>query len=384
MPKLFKLLLTMLMWPLGASAQQADAEPPVPDPRDDGVRVAVLGYHDFTTTEPETEMRIHADKFRKQMELIRQMGITVISMQEFDAWKRGEKAIPEKSMLITVDDGWKSFHELAFPVLKEFDYPFTLFLYKNYVDGGGRALTTAMIKEMTAHGGTIGSHSVSHPYPVTFKRKKREGDEAYEQFLRHEIGESGRFLRQRFKAPVLTYSYPGGYVTKEMPPLISELGYRYAFTTEPGRVKHDTPDTALPRFMILGSYDRIFEFAIDFDGNRQAGAISGLLQTTEHPVTPEPGSMIPSRLPLITADLAKVEDLDPETLEMRVSGFTKVPATFDPETGLLSWQVLRPLRQPTCQVTVTWARLDGQRPDKPLRWTFQIDREAAYFAEPEP
>lgn len=387
MIKMLLPLLWMVLGPVWASAQEAatpDPSAPEHDPKDDGVRVSVLGYHDFTTTEPETEMRIHADKFRKQMELIRQFGISVISLEDFDAWKRGEKPIPEKSILITVDDGWKSFHQHAFPVLKEFNYPFTLFLYKNYVDGGGRAMTTPMIKEMMEHGGTIGSHSVSHPYPVVFKKKKREGAKAYERFLRHEIGESGKFLRQRFKAPVLTYSYPGGFVTQEMPPLVSELGYRYAFTIEPGKVKYDTPDTALPRFMILGNYDRIFEFATDFGGDRQAGAVTGLLQTTEHPVLPEPGSMVASRLPRITADLSKVEDLDPETLEMRVSGFTKVPAGFDPETKRYSWQVQRPLRRPTCQVSVHWRNLEGERPETPLRWTFQIDREAAYLQEPQP
>lgn len=379
-------LLWMFLIPLGSVAQEVTAHntpDPGHDPKDDGVRVSVLGYHDFTISEPETEMRMRADKFRKQMELIRQFGISVISMEDFDAWKRGEKAIPEKSILITVDDGWKSFYELAFPVLKEFNYPFTLFLYKNYVDGGGKALTTPMIKEMMAHGGTIGSHSVSHPYPVVFKKKKREGAEAYERFLRQEISESRKFLRQRFKAPILTYSYPGGFVTEEMPPLVTESGYRYAFTVEPGMVNCVSQDTALPRFMILGSYDRIFEFATDFGDDREDGSVAGLLQTTEQPVLPEPGAMVASRLPLISADLSAVEDLDPETLEMRVSGFTKVPATFDPETRHYSWQVQRPLRRPTCSVSVTWRDLEGNAPETPLRWTFQIDREAVYLLEPD-
>jgi len=397
MPKvLLSLLWLLASGPFAAFAQQEEtppaqppvatpAQPPVAapehDPNDDGVRVSVLGYHDFTISEPETEMKIKVDKFRKQMELIRELGITVISFDDFDAWKRGAKPIPEKSMLITVDDGWKSFHQHAYPVLKEFNYPFTLFLYKNYVDGGGKALTTTMIREMTAHGATIGSHSVSHPYPVVFKKKKREGEEIYDRFLRLEIGESGKFLRQRFKAPVLSYSYPGGYVTEEMPPLITELGYRYAFTIEPGKVRRDTPDTALPRFMILGNYDRVFEFATDYGDGRVAAA--GLLHTPGHPVMPEAGSIIHQRQPTITADLAKVADLDPETLEMRVSGFTKVPAVFNPKTKHYSWQVQRPLRQPTCEVVVSWRNLEGEAPEKPLRWTFQIDREAAYLKDPE-
>jgi len=364
-------------------AQEPEAAPaaaPVEeaDPEDDGVRVSVLGYHDFTTDEPETEMRIRIDKFRKQMELIRQSGISVISLEDFDAWKQGKKAIPEKSILITVDDGWKSFHDLAYPVLKEFDYPYTLFLYKNYVDGGGRALTSTMIKKMLKDGGTIGSHSVSHPYPVVFKQQQRKGEADYLKFLRKEMGESRKFLNQRFNTPITTYSYPGGYVTNEMLPLVDELGYRYAFTTKPGKTKRSTPNAEIPRFMILGNYDRIFEFATDF-GDATPAISDGLLENPAHAVSPEPGSMIPSRLPLIWADLSKVENLDPETLEMRVSGFTKVPAVFDPETKILAWQVNRPLRAPAYSVSVTWRDLDGEAPEKPISWTFQINREAAYL-----
>ncbi len=98
---------------------------------DDGARVAVLGYHDLSENESETAMRMHTSKFRKQMAALRQLGITVISLEDFLAWKRGAKAIPEKSILLTFDDGWKSVYTDALPILKEFGYPFTLYLYKN-------------------------------------------------------------------------------------------------------------------------------------------------------------------------------------------------------------------------------------------------------------
>jgi len=121
-----------------AAAPSAATQPsPVPD---DATRVAVLGYHDFSEAQPETEMRMHTSKFRKQMETLRQLGITAISLEDFLAWKRGEKSLPEKCALITLDDGWKSVYTDAYPILKEFGYPFTLYLYKNYVDVGGKSL----------------------------------------------------------------------------------------------------------------------------------------------------------------------------------------------------------------------------------------------------
>jgi|688.fasta_scaffold23980_2 peptidoglycan/xylan/chitin deacetylase (PgdA/CDA1 family) len=368
-----------------AAAEVSDSPPEVSD---DGARVAVLGYHDFSGTLPETAMRINTAKFRRQMELIGQLGISVISLDDFTAWKKGEKEIPRKSILLTIDDGWKSVYTDAFPILKEMGLPFTLYLYKNYVDGGNKALTTEMIREMIAAGATIGSHSVSHPYPGTVRKSMRKGPEAYEAFLHGEMGESRRFLESRFKVPVTTYAFPGGFHTDEMLGLGGELGYSHMFTVQPGKVTRSMPDDRIPRYMILGNYDRIFEFATTFrEANEVAaqpeGAIAGLVRATPHPVSPDAGAVVNSRLPEIRADLSGVPELDPATLVMKVSGYGEVPATYFPETGIFSWTVNRPLRHTTTQVSVGWKDKTGKAPENPLRWSFQIDRASAYLPDGE-
>jgi len=385
-------LLALLFLPLLAQENTEPLPvPTVPEPQTeetDTTRVSILGYHDFSEDLPETEMRLKTSKFRKQMEAIRQLGLSVISLQDFMDWKQHGKEIPKNSILITLDDGWKSVYTDAFPILREFGYPFTLYLYKNYVDGGGKALTTPMIKEMIAAGAAIGSHSVSHPYPATVKREQAKGPKKFDAFLRAEIGASKRFLESRFKTPILTYAYPGGFTTGEMHPLLSEFGYQYAFTVQPAKVTRDLPDTELPRYMILGTRDLVFELATTFRdpsapdaAAAPTGAITGMIQTTPHPVQPEPGAIVNSRTPEITVDLSQASDIDPATIIMRISSFGEVPATFDPETKRLAWTVNRKLRHPTCQVSVTWKDTAGKPTDPTLRWAFQIDRKSAYFPE---
>ncbi len=385
---LFSLLAAALVHAQETAVPAAAPATPPPAIEDDGARVAVLGYHDFSETEPETAMRIRTSKFRRQMEALRQLGITVISLDDFIAWKKGERDIPQKSALITLDDGWKSVYTDAFPILREFGYPFTLYLYKNYVDGGAKALTSDMIREMIAAGATIGSHSVSHPYPAAVKSQRKKGPEAYDAYLRKEMGESKRFLEAQFRVPIGTYAYPGGFHTEEMLPLSREFGYSHLFTVIPGKISRSTPDDTAPRYMILGNYDKIFEFATTFrsaDGSasQPAGAIVGLIQTPPHPVTPQAGAVINTRLPEISADLSKVENLDPASLVMRVSGFGEVPASFSPETGKFAWHVNRRLRHNTQRVSVSWKDQSGKPVESPLSWSFQIDREAAYFADGE-
>ena len=388
LPLIFTLLAGCCLWAQDETAPADTAPPPAEDATipDDGVRVAVLGYHELNEKLPETAMRIHTSKFRRQMETIRQLGITVITLEDFLAWKRGDKKIPEKSLLLTFDDGWKSVYTDALPILREFHYPFSLYLYKQYVDGGGKALTSAMIQEMVTGGAGIGSHSVSHPYPATIKKYQKKGDDAYDAFLRTEMGESKRFLEYKFGQKVTTYAYPGGYHTDEMFPLAKEFGYTSAFTVVPGKVKRSTADLTLPRYMIFGNNDKIFEMATTYHesqapGKTPPGAIAAAVHKTPYPVDPEPGATINSRLPAISADLKNVTNLNPASLVMQVSGFGEVPATFDPASGKFSWKVNRPLRQPTCQVAIHWKNATGKSTETPLRWSFQIDRESAYLPD---
>lgn len=384
-PKTLFLACLVLVCPAQGQESVPEAHPlrqlDVPD---DGVRVAVLGYHDFSEKEAETAMRIRTSKFRKQMEVIRQLGIPVIPMADFAAWKDGLKEIPEKAVVITIDDGWKSTYTDAYPILKEFGYPFTVFLYKDYVDGGGKALTTAMIKEMMKHGATVGSHSVTHPFPQAVKANRKRGVERYSKFLDKEMGESRRFLESKFGVPVTTYAYPGGFFTEEMLTKSEEVGYTHLFTVQPGKVKRMNPNETLPRYIILGNYDKIFDFALTFRDSQTdmpADSIAGLARELPFPVEPSPGAIINSRLPVISVDLANAENIDPASLRMQVAGFGEVPANYASEGKIFSWQVNRRLRQPVCQVLVTWKDSEGKATETPLKWSFQIDREATYLPD---
>jgi peptidoglycan/xylan/chitin deacetylase (PgdA/CDA1 family) len=352
------------------------------EPADDGVRVAILGYHDFSETEQETAMRIRTSKFREQMETIRELGLAVIPMSDFIAWKNGDKTIPAKSVVITIDDGWKSVYTDAYPILKEFGYPFTIFLYKDYIDGGSKAMTTAMVKEMLKHGANVGSHSTTHPYPQTVKKYQKKSAQEYNRFLEVEMRESKRFLEQQFKKTISYYAYPGGFYTDEMLTKAEQVGYSHLFTVQPGKVNLNLPKTVLPRYVILGNYDKIFEFAVNFRdpaADSAGGMVEGMAKTLEFPVIPQPGAIINSRLPNIEVDLTNATHIDPKTLKMQVGGFGEVPANYASEGKLFSWQVNRRLHNKTCTVRVTWKDLEGKTTEKPLEWTFQIDRGAAYL-----
>ncbi len=227
-------------------------------------RVAVLGYHNFSNSKRPTDMLMPTAEFCTQMQYIRDAGLSVISMQDFLEWKRGERLLPERCVLITIDDGWKSVYTDAFPVLRAYGYPFTLFLYTRYIDVQGDSLTQARIREMMAHGATIGSHSSNHLYPRSW-RKLAKDEAAYAAQVTREIGDSRTKLQELF-GNCSTYCYPGGYNTPPMHEGLTAAGYEAAFTVLEAKVGAEEPDLLVHRYMVLGTEPRVFRRAVNFDG----------------------------------------------------------------------------------------------------------------------
>lgn len=367
------------------AADKAQAPATLPD---DHVRVAVLGYHDFSSTRRVAEMVIRPSKFREQMQAIKDLKLNVITLQDFILWKQGQKSIPDKSILITIDDGWKSVYEEAYPILKEFGYPFTICLYTNYIDRGGSSMSSEMIQEMMQNGCTISSHSVSHPMPSIVRKHQRMGPVKYRQFVDKEIGDSKKILEDTFKQPIITYVYPGGLHTPEMFESAAEFGYKHLFTVKPGKVTRSSDDNIIPRYVILGEdkHDYIFKHATTFRANAISRSTSGAVFKKEmpHTVSPSAGEKIGNRMPIIAANLSKIQNLDDSSIVMRVAGFGKVPAVFDPQTKTISWTVNRRLRSNHYTASVQWKLNDAQDYQPAMEWTFVIDKEASYTPKTAP
>ena len=168
--------------------------------------VSILGYHDFRER-GGSPMIIASAKFREQMQAIKDSGIPVIPLSDVLTWRKGLKNIPEESIVITMDDGWEGVHTYAYPVLKEFGFPFTAYLYKKYVNIGGRSLSWDQIREMMKNGCEIGSHSVSHE---SLRIKKGRKEEDHQLWLLGELKDSKEFLEKNLGVPITSFAYPFG------------------------------------------------------------------------------------------------------------------------------------------------------------------------------
>ncbi len=342
-------------------------------------RVSILGYHDFSRTREATQMCLNTDEFRRHLEYIRKEGLAVISMQEFLEWRHGKRKLPAHCILITIDDGWRSVYTDAYPILKEFGYPFTIFLYTDFISGKGDSMSKAMIQEMQQNGATVGSHSATHAYPSEWKEASKNGIELMTRMLEKEIKNSKTTLDKNF-GTVNTYCYPGGFVMEEMLEKMPSYGYSAAFTVLPGKVSVQEDTWQIHRYIVFGNDDnRIFNLAMDFrmaDSSTavSAGMIPGTLPPTLAPppftVYPVPKSIVTDDNIEIKAQLSRMPAINLESVQMRVSGYGLVPAKVDKLSRTLSWTPPSRVYLNNLSVHLTWKTTDNK--SHQTQWSFQV------------
>lgn len=369
--------------------------PPPPEPVamepvvNKDARVSILGYHDFTEGRSSNDMVLNIDDFRSQMQAIKDAELPVISMRQFLDWKQAKADVPAECVMITIDDGWKATHTLALGVLKEFGYPFTVFLYKNYVGVGGRSMTHEEIREIAQNGGTLCSHSVSHQ---NMSQRRGKSQDAYTAWLREELEESHHFLEHTFGdtgAVVKTFAFPYGIYNDQVLELAREFGYEACFTVNGKKTVWDVDDMEIGRYVVHGTTLANFDPALSFGGGNLTSSGRKLMTGSKNDegeveaplvtVKPPSGSLVGNRLPLIEVDLSKLEGVQADSISMRITGFGKVPHTYDADSRKLSYQIPQRLRQEHCAVQIGFRHAGNNEPEI-IGWEFKIDLLADYIS----
>jgi peptidoglycan/xylan/chitin deacetylase (PgdA/CDA1 family) len=340
--------------------------------------VIVLCYHRFEI-KPKDGMAVTPAVFESEMAALGENGFTVIKMQDFLAWRRGEKSIPEKSCLITIDDGYRSGYEVAWPILKKFGYPFTMFIYTAFVKGGslagGGSLSWAELAEMRDAGVDIQSHTVNHQDLKRKKGKFQSQFATYEDWLKDELAGSKHQLESRLGISVSVLAYPYGVHNEVIRQAAMAAGYEAAFTTYGQRLTYHSPAEQLGRYALESTKPKIFTDAMAMIGGgggagESSGAVSGQLAAVSMVTVPQEGEVVHELKPTLKANLATMGEVEPGTVEIRVSGVGAVPVKYDPATKLATATLLQPLKER--QVTVLLSALvNGRRME--TRWNFVCD-----------
>ena len=212
--------------------------------KDEGV-LSIM-YHRFNENKyPSTNIRM--DIFLKQIQLIKDLNYEFIHPENFQ--NNFDSSKKQKKILLTIDDAFQSFYEVAWPYLKKNKIPFILFVSTEPVGNKGY-MTWDQIKEIENYDFvSIGHHSHSHEYLI---------DKTNEEFVSDIKTASSIFLKELGYIPSL-FSYPFGEYSEYMKNFISER-FAFGFGQHSGVIDINKEKFELPRFPINENYGKIKRF----------------------------------------------------------------------------------------------------------------------------
>jgi peptidoglycan/xylan/chitin deacetylase (PgdA/CDA1 family) len=222
--------------------------------------VPILMYHSVRPGAlPSNRLCVSADSFERQMRFLKVHKYNILPLEKVAGIIREKKKIPHKTVAVTFDDGFKDFYIYAFPVLKKYNIPATMFLIFNEIARPqSDRLNWDEIREMKDSGIiTFGSHCLG-PEPLINIRS--------EKVLKDEIFLSKIKLEQGLSKEVNSFSYPGGMFNEEIKQLVRQAGYKLAVTTNPGTKYPNDDIFALKRLRISFTSDNLFVFWLESGG----------------------------------------------------------------------------------------------------------------------
>jgi peptidoglycan/xylan/chitin deacetylase (PgdA/CDA1 family) len=187
--------------------------------------VPVLVYHNISAQE-KGKLSIAARTFDAQIGQLHAEGFHAVSLADFIAFTAGRRQLPRKSVLLTFDDGYRAFIQYARPLLKDYGFGATLFVYSDFI-GGGSALSWQDLRTLTEQGFDVQAHSKSH---ANLRRKEGESEAAYAKRIEAELAYPLTLFKKHLTHPVDALAYPFGEMDDELIPYVAKYGYAAAFT----------------------------------------------------------------------------------------------------------------------------------------------------------
>ena len=212
--------------------------------KDEGV-LSIM-YHRFNENEyPSTNIRMKV--FDEQMQMIRDLGYDFYDPKLFE--KEFDEVKDKKKILVSIDDGFKSFYDEAWPYLRKNNIPFILFVSTQPVGKNGFMTWDQILEIEKSELGTIGHHSHTHEYLI---------DMSDDEFI-DDIETATKIFKKKLGYTPRIFSYPFGEYSLFMKNYISK-NFDVAFGQHSGVIDINKDKFELPRFPINEKYGDLKRF----------------------------------------------------------------------------------------------------------------------------
>lgn len=210
--------------------------------------VPILSYHRFGNG--QGRLGVSQSAFAAQMSYLAREGYHIIPLRALRGFLVGAQALPAKSVVITIDDGYRSTYDIAYPILKQYGFQATVFLYTDFV-GARDALSWQQMREMVRSGLIeVQPHSKTHSNLAM--RLPKESDAQYLARLRSEVTTSVALIRQHLNVDIHSFAYPYGDASSALTTLLQQAEVQFGLTVIPGGNGFFAPPYLLRRTMVFG------------------------------------------------------------------------------------------------------------------------------------
>jgi peptidoglycan/xylan/chitin deacetylase (PgdA/CDA1 family) len=218
------------------------------------LRVPILMYHEIAPpSQSSSRLAVAPEAFAEQLAYLHEEGCQTVTVAELSAvLGGGERALPDRSVVLTFDDGYADFHTRAMPMMDRYGFRATVFVTTGWVqDAGplptgrrpGRMMSWSQVEEAAQARFEVAAHSHLHP----------QLDRVSPQRLREELHVSKAQLEDKTGSPVTGLAYPFGYSNARVRHAVRELGHGYACAVS-NVIMSDRADLlALPRLTVRRS-----------------------------------------------------------------------------------------------------------------------------------
>jgi peptidoglycan/xylan/chitin deacetylase (PgdA/CDA1 family) len=188
--------------------------------------VPILTYHNLAE-QAKGRLVLAAASFREQMQYLKTNGYRVVSLTEFIEFTRLGRQLPQRAVVLTFDDGYHSFKDYAYPVLKDLGFTATLFIYTDWVGAGRGALSWNDLREMAAAGFDVQAHTKTH---ADLRRAQGETEAQYARRMQAELEQPQEAFSKNLGRRSQILAYPYGRWEEGLLPKVKEYGYIAAFS----------------------------------------------------------------------------------------------------------------------------------------------------------
>jgi len=211
----------------------------------------VLMYHDIKV-KPINGFDVSRKDFVKQLDWLIEQGYHSLSLYEFLACSNSNLPFPEKSILITFDDGYEGIYQYAAPELTKRNMHATFFVFSKGINSalpGYPYVTDTQLKELAANSlFSIQSHTITHADLSDSSLTK----------IQQEVEESKTFIENFTRKPCRVIAYPYGHYNREVLQVVEEAGYEAAFSVSDLGLMDVEAKYTIPRIymgVLLGEND---------------------------------------------------------------------------------------------------------------------------------